>query len=81
MLMTILLQASPSLDLSFLSAFAAVFAALGAAFGISKIGVSAVEGIARQPEAGENIRMSLLIAAALIEGATLFAIIVCFLIS
>lgn len=55
----------------------ASLAVIGAAFGIGKIGSSAMEAIARQPEAANNIRTSMIIAAALIEGATLFAVIVC----
>jgi F-type H+-transporting ATPase subunit c len=52
---------------------------VGAGLGIGKIGASAVESIARQPEMGDNIRMSMLIAAALIEGVTFFALIICIL--
>ena len=52
---------------------------VGASLGIGKIGASAVESIARQPEMGDNIRMSMLIAAALIEGVTFFALIICIL--
>ena len=59
-----------------ISATSAVFAA---AFGIGKIGTSAMEAIARQPEAAANVRSSMIIAGALIEGATLFAIVVCIL--
>jgi len=51
----------------------------GAAFGISKIGSSAVESMARQPEAGEQIFSAMVIAAALIEGITFFALLICFL--
>jgi len=50
---------------------------IAAAFGIGKIGQSALEGIARQPEAGADIRTTMIIAAALIEGVALFAIVVC----
>lgn len=50
---------------------------VGAALGIGKIGVAAVESIARQPEVGDTIRMAMLIAAALIEGVTLFALVIC----
>jgi F-type H+-transporting ATPase subunit c len=50
---------------------------LGAAMGIGKIGASAVESMARQPEVAGDIRGALLLAAALIEGATFFALIVC----
>jgi F-type H+-transporting ATPase subunit c len=50
---------------------------LGAGYGIGKIGSSAVESIARQPEVAGNIQTAMIIAAALIEGATFFALIVC----
>lgn len=52
---------------------------LGAAAGIGRIGASAVESIARQPEAGGRIFTSMLLAAALIEGGMLLALIICFL--
>lgn len=48
---------------------------LGAGLGIGKIGASAVEGIARQPEATNKIQTAMIIAAALIEGAALFGIV------
>lgn len=50
---------------------------LGAAYGISKIGSTSVESMARQPEVAGNIQTAMLISAALIEGATFFALIVC----
>ncbi len=49
-------------------------AALGVGLGIGKIGGSAMEAIARQPEAASKIQTAMLIAAGLIEGAGLFAI-------
>ena len=55
--------------------------AIGAAFGIGKIGTAAMESIARQPEAANHIRMSMIIVAALIEGVALFAVVVCLLAS
>ena len=58
-------------------AFAAGLVIIGAAFGIGKIGAAAVESMARQPEVAGDIRGALLLAAALIEGATFFALIVC----
>lgn len=61
------------------SAVGAGLAAIGAGIGIGRIGGSAMEGIARQPEAGGDIRMSMIIAAALIEGVALFAVVVCLL--
>ncbi|MEI8196890.1 MAG: ATP synthase F0 subunit C [Phycisphaerae bacterium] len=51
----------------------------GAAKGIGNIGGNAVEAIARQPEAGGRIGTNMIIAAALIEGFTFFALIVAFL--
>ncbi|QDT34331.1 ATP synthase F0 subunit C [Thalassoglobus polymorphus] len=53
---------------------------LGGGFGISKIGTAAVESMARQPEAAKDISGAMLLAAALIEGATFFALIVCILV-
>lgn len=52
---------------------------IGAAFGIAKIGAAAVESMARQPEAAKDISGAMILAAALIEGATFFAILFCFL--
>jgi F-type H+-transporting ATPase subunit c len=60
--------------------FAAAIAALAAGMGIGKIGSSAMESIARQPEAAGDIRSNMIVAAALIEGVAFFAIVVCFLI-
>jgi F-type H+-transporting ATPase subunit c len=55
-------------------------AAIGAGIGIGQIGRGAVESIARQPEAGGDIRSNMIVAAALIEGVAFFAIVVCLLI-
>jgi F-type H+-transporting ATPase subunit c len=55
--------------------------ALGAALGIGKIGSSAMEAIARQPEASGNIQTAMIIASALIEGVALFAVLTCLLIA
>ena len=60
-------------------AFGAGLVILGAAYGIGKIGATAVESMARQPEVAGNIQTAMLISAALIEGATFFALIVCLL--
>ena len=60
-------------------AIAAALAVFGAAWGIGGIGKSAMEAIARQPEAAGNVRSSMIIAGALVEGATLFAVVVCIL--
>jgi F-type H+-transporting ATPase subunit c len=51
---------------------------IGAAKGIGRIGSSAVESIARQPEAGNQIFTSMLLSAALIEGFTFFALLIQF---
>ena len=58
---------------------AAGLAVLGAGLGIGRIGGQAVEGISRQPEAGNKIQTAMIIAAALIEGAALFALVISFL--
>ncbi|MBL8828950.1 MAG: ATP synthase F0 subunit C [Planctomycetaceae bacterium] len=57
--------------------FGAGLVIIGAAMGIGKIGATAVESMARQPEVAGNIQTAMIIAAALIEGATFFALIVC----
>jgi F-type H+-transporting ATPase subunit c len=81
-LLTIMLQAAT--DLSFLAQVAAAFAAsvsvIGASMGISTIGRSALESIARQPEAAGDIRGNMIVSAALIEGVAFFSIVVCLLI-
>ena len=61
------------------ASFGASIAAIGAGIGIGKIGGSAMEAIARQPEAAGDIRSSMIVIAALIEGVALFAVIVCIL--
>ena len=57
-------------------ALGAGLAAIGAGIGIGQIGKGAVEAIARQPEASNDIRANMILTAALVEGAALFAIIV-----
>ncbi len=61
------------------AAFGAGLVIIGAALGIGRIGGQAVESMSRQPEAAGNIQTAMLISAALIEGATFFALIVCML--
>jgi F-type H+-transporting ATPase subunit c len=61
------------------AAFGAGLVILGAGFGIGRIGAAAVESMARQPEVAGNIQTAMIIAAALIEGATFFGLIVCML--
>jgi len=55
-------------------------AAVAAGVGIGNIGARALESIARQPEAGGDIRSNMIVSAALIEGVAFFAIVVCLLI-
>jgi len=57
-------------------AIGAGLAVLGAGIGIGKIGGSAMEAIARQPEATNKIQTNMIIAAALIEGVALFGVVV-----
>lgn len=78
MLLTILLQVAAELSLGKLgAALGAGLAAIGAGIGIGKIGGSAMEAIARQPEASNDIRTNMIIIAALVEGVALFAVVVC----
>ena len=76
----IILQAAAGAALGKIgAALGAAIAAIAAAFGIGKIGPSTQESIARQPESAGNLRTGMIIAAGMIEGAALFALIVCFL--
>ena len=79
MLLSILLQAAAAgTGLKTIGAGLGIGATvIGAGLGIGKIGQSAMDGIARQPEAAGDIRMNMIIAAALIEGVSLFAVVVC----
>lgn len=80
LLSTVILQAAAGAALGKVgAAVGAGIVALAAAFGIGKIGSSAMESIARQPEAAGNIRTSMIIIGALVEGVCLFGVIVCLL--
>uniref|UniRef100_UPI0040264360 ATP synthase F0 subunit C n=1 Tax=Candidatus Cryptobacteroides bacterium TaxID=3085639 RepID=UPI0040264360 len=59
------------------AALGAGLAAFAAAFGIGKIGTASLEAGARQPEKADHYRMTAIIVSAFIEGACLFAIVVC----
>ena len=59
-----------------LAAVGAGIAVIGAGIGIGRIGGSAMEAIARQPEASGKIQTAMIISAALIEGVALFAVVV-----
>ncbi|MBA4015940.1 MAG: ATP synthase F0 subunit C [Pirellula sp.] len=69
--------AAPVPLIGFSAAFGAGLVTLGAAFGIGKLASSAYESMARQPEVAGNIQTAMIIAAALIEGFTFFALVVC----
>ncbi|MBX5480613.1 MAG: ATP synthase F0 subunit C [Myxococcaceae bacterium] len=70
------------LALAFLGAgLGAGLAIIGAGLGIGKLAASAMEGTARQPSAGGDIRTSMIIAAALIEGVCLFALVICIILA
>ncbi len=78
MLLSILLQATLSIG-KLGAALGAGLSAIGAGIGIGRIGGSAMEAIARQPESVNDIRTNMIIIAALVEGVALFAVVVCFL--
>jgi F-type H+-transporting ATPase subunit c len=59
------------------AAFGAGLVMVGAGYGIGRIGACAVESMARQPEVAGNIQTAMIITAAMLEGVTLFALIVC----
>lgn len=68
--------------LAFLAAgLGAAGATLGGALGISKLASAAMESIARQPEAAGDIRGLMILTAAMIEGAALFALVICFMLA
>ena len=71
-----------SYALAYLAAgIGAGFVTFGAAWGIGKIASSAMDGTARQPEAGGAIRITMIIAAAMIEGVALFGAVICVLLA
>ena len=80
MLGLILAQAAAGAALATIGAcIGASIAVIGAGIGIGKIGSSAMEAIARQPESAGDIRSNMIVIAALGEGVALFAVIVCIL--
>lgn len=80
-LLTILLEVA-NVAVGYIGAgIGAGLAAIGAGLGIGNIGKDAMSAIARQPEVAGDIRTNMILAAALIEGVALFAIVVCLLIA
>lgn len=73
MLSSVLLEAGLHYGIAVIGA---AIAATAAAVGIGKIGGSALESIARQPEAADDIRSNMILAAALVEGAAFFAMVI-----
>jgi F-type H+-transporting ATPase subunit c len=59
----------------------AALAVVGAGLGIGKLATAALEASGRQPEIAGGIRTTMIIAAALIEGATLFALVICIILA
>ncbi|MBR4355513.1 MAG: ATP synthase F0 subunit C [Elusimicrobiaceae bacterium] len=53
---------------------------IGAAIGLGKIGTAALEGTARQPEAGSALRTTMIIIAAMLEGAAMLGLVICFMV-
>ncbi|PIF03334.1 MAG: ATP synthase F0 subunit C [Draconibacterium sp.] len=80
-ILTVLLQAVAGATVGKMgAALGAGLASIGAGMGIGKIGASAMEAIARQPEASGDIRANMIVSAALIEGVAFFALIICALV-
>ena len=70
------------LGMSYLAAgLGAGLVVVGAALGIGRLAGSALEGMARQPEVSGDLRTAMIIAAALIEGFTFFALVVTFMLA
>ena len=79
-MLTNILQAVAGAALAKLGAtIGAGIAVIGAGIGIGKIGGSAMEAMGRQPEAAGDLRNNMIVAAALVEGVALLAIVVCIL--
>jgi F-type H+-transporting ATPase subunit c len=70
-------QAAPTPLIDLTGSFGAGLVVIGAAYGIGRLAGSALESMARQPEVAGNIQTAMIIAAALIEGFTFFALYIC----
>lgn len=69
--------AADGTSISFSGAIGAGIVCIGSAYGIGKLASSALESMARQPEVAGNVQTAMIIAAALIEGFTFFALFIC----
>jgi len=81
-MLTVLVLASPAAaadgsSVSFSGAFGVGLTVIGAAYGIGKLASAALESMARQPEVAGSIQTAMIIAAALIEGFTFYALYIC----
>ena len=77
-MLSLILQAAAGAGLAkFGAGLGAGIAAIGAGLGIGRIGGSAMDAIARQPEAAGTIRTNMILTAAFVEGVALFAVVVC----
>ena len=77
MLLSVLLETASSVDfVSIAAALAIAITVIAAGLGIAKIATSTMDNMARQPEVAPDLRMSMIITAALVEGVALFAIVV-----
>jgi F-type H+-transporting ATPase subunit c len=79
-LMSLFMLAQESLMHKGLAGIGAGVAAIAAGMGVGRIGAAALEAMARQPEASGDLRANMIVAAALVEGVALFAVIVCLLV-
>lgn len=73
----LLAQPGPGTSIGFSRYFGVGLVVMGAAYGIGKLAASALESMARQPEVAGSIQTAMIIAAALIEGFTFFALYIC----
>lgn len=81
MLSTVLLQAAENIGMGYgLAGMGAGLAAIGAGIGIGRIGGSALEAMARQPEMSNDIRGNMILTAALVEGAAIIGLVTCLLV-
>ncbi|PCH96078.1 MAG: ATP synthase F0 subunit C [Bacteroidetes bacterium] len=77
MLLSVLLEFAPNVGIGYgIAALGAGLAAVGAGIGIGRIGGDAMQAMARQPDAINDLRSNMILMAALVEGAAFFAMVV-----